>query len=83
MYDNLTRSCCFFVATAALLYVSVLTDNCVSLSDYREPGEEQTEGGRAVRPHPPYEHPGHCGGSQCHPPGCQPVSHPLDLSVSD
>lgn len=68
--------------TAKLLYVSVLTDNCVSRSDYREPGEEQTEGGRAVRPHPPHEHAGHRGWSHGHPTGCQPVSHPPDISIS-
>ena len=54
------------------------TKSCLLWSDYREPGEKQTEGGRAVRPHSPYEHPGDCGGSQGHPPGSQPVSSPAE-----
>lgn len=60
----------------------MLTDSCLSWSDYREPGEEQTEGSRAVCPHTPHEHPGHRGGGHGHPPGCQPVSHRPDLNIS-
>ena len=55
----------------------MLIEGRVSPADYREPGEEQTEGGGALCPHPPHEHPGHGGGSHSCPPGCQPVSLPL------
>jgi len=72
-----------FVAVAESLRVSrgerfALTDGCLACSDYREPCEEQTEGGRAVRPHPAHEHPGHRRGNHGHPAGGQPVSHQPD-----
>ncbi len=60
----------------------VWTDSGLSWLDYRELGEEQTEGGGGVRPHPSHEHPGHCGGSHRHPPGCQPVSLPPYVNIS-